>query len=61
MHKHNDSEAIVYSRVQKLSKSQCWKLGVPILAIFRWGQERELFADASDLIPASGKLWFLPP
>jgi hypothetical protein len=43
VYKHNDSEAIVYSRVQKLSKSQSWKLGVPILAIFS-GDRKESFS-----------------
>lgn len=61
MHKHNDSEAIVYSKVQKVSESQCWKLGVPILAIFSGDRKESFFADASDLIPSSEKRWSLPP
>lgn len=31
------------------------------LGHIQWGQEREFFADASDLIPSSEKRWSLPP
>jgi hypothetical protein len=31
--RQSDNETAVYSKVQKLSKSCCWKLGTPIFAM----------------------------
>jgi len=40
--RQSDNETAVYSKVQKLSKSCCWKLGTPIFAMISGDEGKSL-------------------